>query len=155
MLRWVQGYARDRGFLVQGQGCTNAAQPTLECRVCPRFFENELASGVVRNSEDMWGMPEYRPSAVVKLLFEGLAAAGLIRREELEGYSARSCRAGAVSAAAAGGVRAQVAAEHLRMRSEMTLKAYDRVLGQERGAASRVLQGAVEAAAQATRRHFE
>ena len=155
MLRWVHGYARDRGFLVQCRGCTNAAQPTLECRICPRFFENELASGVVRNSEDMWGMPEYRPSAVVKLLFGGLAAVGLIRREELEGYSARSCRAGAVSAAAAGGVRAQVAAEHLRMRSEMTLKAYDRVLGQERGAASRVLQGAVEAAAQATRRHFE
>ena len=82
-------------------------------------------------------------------------AAGLMRREELEGYSARSCRAGAVSAAVAGGVRAQVAVEHLRMRSEMTLKAYDRVLGQERGAASRVLQEAVEAAAQATRRHFE
>jgi hypothetical protein len=155
MLRWVHGYAKDRGFLVQRQGCTNAAQPTLECRVCPRFFENELASGVVRNSEDMKGMPEYRPSAVVKLLFEGLAAAGLIRRDELEGYSARSCRAGAVSAAAAGGVRAQVAAEHLRMRSEMTLRAYDRVLGQEKGAASKVLQGAVEAAAQATRRHFE
>ena len=98
----------------------------------------------------MKGIPEYRPSAVVKLLFGGLAAAGLIciREDGLGGYSARSCRAGAVSAAAAGGVRAQMAAAHLRMRSEIALKAYGRVLGQGKGAASRVLQGAVEAAAQ-------
>ena len=114
MLRWIHGYAKEMGYKVQRQGCTNAEQPTLECRVCPRFFEKVLASGVVRNSADMNGMPEHRPRVVVKLLFGVLAAAGFIREDELVRYSARSCRAGAVSAAAAGGVRAQVAAEHLR-----------------------------------------
>ena len=146
-LHMIRRYAREHGYMVPCAGCTNAKETTLECRVCPRFFENRLSSGVVRNEVNMWGMPEYRPTAVVKAVFGELAVAGLMTQEDAAFYTARSCRAGAVAAAAAAGVRAQVAADHLRMRSQRTLLAYDRVLGQEKGAASRALQGAVEAAA--------
>ena len=68
----------------------------------------------------------------------------MIAEEEVTFYSARSCRAGAVSAAAAAGVRRQVAAEQFRMQSERTLSHYDRMLREEKGVVSRAMQRMVE-----------
>ena len=47
---------------------------------------------------------------------------GLVEREKLTRYTWKIGRVGAVSVAAACGIRAQVAAEHFRMLSERTLQ---------------------------------
>ena len=67
-------------------------------------------------------------------------------REKLKLYTGKSGQVGARSAVAACGI--QVASEHFRMLSEQTLQKYDRMLSQERGAASRAMRGRVEAAQQ-------
>ena len=139
VLRYLRSYMRESGRLHRCEGCTQDSHPTLECRACPRLWENMLGTGGVRNDGVMWGLPEYRVNHIVKEVYKELAKARVVPVDGLEGYTARSCRAGAVSAAAAGGVRRQVAADHLRMKSEMTLGKYDRALGKEHGAASRAM----------------
>ena len=71
---------------------------------------------------------------------------GLVEQAKLMWYTGKIGRVEAVSAAAACGIQAQVAAEHFRMLSEQTLQKYDRMLSQERGAVRRAMQGRVEAA---------
>ena len=89
-------------------------------------------------------MPKDRPCRVVKAIFTALADDGLVAHEDVAFYSARSCRVGAVSAAAAAGVRRQVAAEQFRMQSERTLSHYDRMLREEKGVVSRAMQRMVD-----------
>jgi hypothetical protein len=148
-LKPVWSYAVERNMVVRAPECTQVSHPTLECEACPRFFQNVLKAGVVRNNTGTKGMPDGKPNEWVHAVFDALAADGLlVEDDEAEGYTARSCRAGTVSAAAAGGVRKHVAAEHVRMRAESTLLEYDRVLEGEVGATSRALQGRVSVAAQ-------
>ena len=148
VLRFVHGYAVEHGLLQPKLQCSSKAHPTLECRACPRFFQNILASGVVNNAVfqegGQPGMPKDRPCRVVKAIFTALAEDGLVAHEDVAFYSARSCRAGAVSAAAAAGVRRQVAAEQFRMQSERTLSHYDRMLREEKGVVSRAMQRMVD-----------
>jgi len=148
VLRFVHGYAVEHGLLQPKLQCSSKAHPTLECRACPRFFQNILASGVVKNAVfqegGQPGMPKDRPCRVVKAIFTALAEDGLVAHEDVAFYSARSCRAGAVSAAAAAGVRRQVAAEQFRMQSERTLSHYDRMLREEKGVVSRAMQRMVD-----------
>ena len=142
-VRWLQMYLVLTGKSRPRPGCTNASHPTRECHACPRLFENILSSGVVRNHQETRGLPKYRVSYIVKLVMAELVVVGVAEKKELRRYSSKSMRVGATSAAAAGGVRCQVAAEHLRMRSESTLKHYDRQLASELGAVSRVLHGQI------------
>ena len=55
----------------------------------------------------------------------------------------KSLRAGSTTAGAAAGVRSKVAAAHLRMKSEGTLKSYDKLLEKDKGAMSRAINGLV------------
>lgn len=149
LLRVVRQYVVGAKMATPGKGCTQHTDPTLECEACPRLFENVLKSGVIRNQKKTRGLPNDKVNEWVKATFLMLEGEGLLDGEDTaEGYTARGCRAGAVSASAAEGLRMQVAAEHFRMRSEQTLLAYDRVTRLEKGAASRALQKRVDAAAQ-------
>jgi hypothetical protein len=138
-LRFVWAYARDYGKLQRGCRCTSEAEPQLECMGCPRLFENVLNNGKVRNCQVSRGLQKARSTTVVQQVFAQVARAGLVKEEDLRLYTAKSMRVGAVSAAAAGGVREAVAASHMRMKSVGTLQSYDHVLGQEKGMVSRVM----------------
>jgi hypothetical protein len=138
-LAFVRRYAVEEGKLVRSAGCTNEEHPTRECRACPRFFENLLASGKVKNWVVSRGLQKARVTFAVKLLYEVLVGEGEVQKEDLRLYSAKSMRVGAVTAAAAGGVRCKVAADHMRMKAEATLNAYDRVLKGEEGEVSRAM----------------
>ena len=151
-LRYVWEYAREWGKLQRRPGCTNESEPTLECKVCPRLFENLWNNGSVHNCEETKGLQKARSTTLVQALYKQLAAVGLADRADLKLYTAKSMRVGAVSAAAAAGVRRAVAAQHMRMRSVETLDRYDRVLPSERGVVSRVMRAQVQEGAQAVRR---
>jgi hypothetical protein len=120
--------------------------------VCPRLFENLWNNGSVHNCEETKGLQKARSTTLVQALYKQLAAVGLAERADLKLYTAKSMRVGAVSAAAAAGVRRAVAAQHMRMRSVETLDRYDRVLPSERGVVSRVMRAQVQEGAQAVRR---
>ena len=149
-LRCLQRYMVTYGYMRPREGCTNRSHPTLECKVCPRLFENVQSGGRVKNLGATRGMAQYRVTWWVKKVYEQLCSEGLVRKEDLPRYTSKSCRVGAVSAAAAAGVDGHLAADHMRMLAESTLRHYKRQLPHNAGAVSTALHQMVAQAASAS-----
>ena len=147
-LRYLRRFMVSYGYMLPRPGCTNSSHPTLECQVCPRLFENVQSGGGVKNLAATRGMAPYRVTFWVQKVYQKLCEAGLVPEADLPRYTSKSARVGAVSAAAAAGVEGHLAADHLRMLAESTLRHYKRQLPVNRGAVSRALHRTVAAAAQ-------